>query len=168
MTRQGDEHSDWIALLYDRHAVGLYRYALMVLADPEEAADAVHQVFARLISGQRDRPEAEQNYLKRAVRNECFSMLRSRRRHGPLIDSQRLLDGVHAADDRIDERLMIERALRQLPPEQREVVHLKIFEGMTFQDIADLCDESINTIASRYRYAIEKMRVLLSAGDSDE
>jgi RNA polymerase sigma-70 factor (ECF subfamily) len=78
------------------------------------------------------------------------------------------LDALLAADDRIDERLAIERALRELPPEQREVVHLKIFEGMTFQDIANLCDESINTIASRYRYAIEKMRTLLSAGDSDE
>jgi RNA polymerase sigma-70 factor (ECF subfamily) len=63
---------------------------------------------------------------------------------------------------------MIERALCQLPPERREVVHLKIFEGMTFQDIADLCDESINTVASRYRYAIEKMRALMNAGDSDE
>ena len=166
MRRRKDATSDWIAQLYDRHAAGLYRYALMVLADREDAADAVHQVFARLAGGQRDRPEAEQNYLKRAVRNECFSMLRSRRRHDPSVDPQPLLDGVHAADDRIDERLTIERALRVLPPEQREVVHLKVFEGMTFQDIADLCDESINTIASRYRYAIEKMRVLLN--DSDE
>ena len=45
-----------------------------------------------------------------------------------------------------------------LPAEQREVVHLKVFEGMTFQEIADLCGESINTVASRYRYAIEKLR----------
>jgi RNA polymerase sigma-70 factor (ECF subfamily) len=165
MGRRDDATSDWIAQLYDRHAAGLYRYALMVLANREEAADAVHQVFTRLIDGRSDRPEAEQNYLKRAVRNECFSILRGRQRERVLVDSQPLLDVVHAADDRIDDRLMIERALRELPPEQREVVHLKIFEGMTFQDIADLCDESISTIASRYRYAIEKMRILLNVSD---
>jgi RNA polymerase sigma-70 factor (ECF subfamily) len=48
--------------------------------------------------------------------------------------------------------------MRSLPPEQREVVHLKVFEGLTFQEIADLAGESINTVASRYRYALEKLR----------
>jgi len=55
----------------------------------------------------------------------------------------------------------IERALLALPAEQREVVHLKIYEGMTLQEIADATGESINTVASRYRYAIEKMRAHL-------
>jgi RNA polymerase sigma-70 factor (ECF subfamily) len=64
------------------------------------------------------------------------------------------------ADDP-DLRIAIERALRALPPEQREVVHLKAFDGMTFQEIADATGESINTIASRYRYAMEKMRAQL-------
>jgi len=41
-------------------------------------------------------------------------------------------------------------------------VHLKAFEGMTFEEIAALTDESINTIASRYRYAIEKLRASLT------
>jgi len=53
-------------------------------------------------------------------------------------------------------------ALRELPADQREVVHLKAFEGMTFQEIADLTNESVNTIASRYRYAVEKLRARLT------
>jgi RNA polymerase sigma-70 factor (ECF subfamily) len=57
--------------------------------------------------------------------------------------------------------MVIEEALRTLPPEQREVIHLKLFEGMTFQEIAVITEESINTIASRYRYAIDKLRPLL-------
>ena len=56
----------------------------------------------------------------------------------------------------------IEQAMRALSPEQREVVHLKVFEGWTFQEIADFGGESINTVASRYRYAMDKMRDQLS------
>ena len=47
------------------------------------------------------------------------------------------------------------------PPEQREVVFLKVFEGMTFQEIADLCGTSITTAASRYRYALGTLRRVL-------
>jgi RNA polymerase sigma-70 factor (ECF subfamily) len=48
--------------------------------------------------------------------------------------------------------------LRDLPPDQREVLHLHVYEGLTFQEIGDLAGLSINTIASRYRYALEKLR----------
>ena len=95
------------------------------------------------------------------MRNECFSALRHRRRD-VLASASALLESVDAVSDRPDERLALEQALRGLPPVQREVVHLKVFEGMTFQEIADLTDESINTIASRYRYAIEALRVHLT------
>jgi DNA-directed RNA polymerase specialized sigma24 family protein len=44
-------------------------------------------------------------------------------------------------------------------------VYLKVFEGMTFQEIADRCEISINTAASRYRYAIEALRRTLSTRD---
>ena len=66
-----------------------------------------------------------------------------------------------ARDDAPEERLAIQAALLALPAEQREVVHLKVFEGLTFQEIAEFTDESIHTIASRYRYALEKMRAVL-------
>ena len=61
--------------------------------------------------------------------------------------------------------MLIDDALRRLPAEQREVVYLKVFEGMTFQEIADRCEISINTAGSRYRYAIEALRRTLSASD---
>jgi len=54
--------------------------------------------------------------------------------------------------------MLIDDALKRLPAEQREVVYLKVFEGMTFQEIADRCEISINTAGSRYRYAIRWQR----------
>ena len=49
-------------------------------------------------------------------------------------------------------------ALGELPEEQRSVVHLKLWEGRTFEQIADLLDIPANTAASRHRYALEKLR----------
>jgi RNA polymerase sigma-70 factor (ECF subfamily) len=153
---------EWLGALYDRHAAGLYRYAVMILADREAAADAVQQVFTRLVDRRDTREiEIEANYLRRAIRNECFSMLRDRRRRTPAGDSHNILEALPAPDDVPEERLSIQSVLLALPAGQREVVHLKVFEGLTFQEIAELTGESIHTVASRYRYALEKMRALL-------
>ena len=49
-------------------------------------------------------------------------------------------------------------ALAELPPEQRAVAHLKLWEGLTFGQIAAALDIPPNTAASRYRYALDKLR----------
>lgn len=147
-----------VARLYDRLGAALYRYAVMILADPAAAEDVLQDVFAAMCR-LRHRPEEEDAYLYRAVRNACYSALR-RRRAAPL--GAQLIEAVVAEEEDLDVRIELERAMRALPPEQREAIHLKIFEGLTFREIADLTGESINTVASRYRYALEKMRVELA------
>jgi RNA polymerase sigma-70 factor, ECF subfamily len=154
-----DDSAEHIGCLYDRFAAGLYRYALMLLADGPGAADVVHDVFVATLKGGADLEEPE-HYLRRAVRNGCYSALRHRSRWkapgGPLLEPVDANAGV-------DDRLMLDEAIRQLTAEQREVLHLKIFEGMTFQEIATTIDESINTVASRYRYALEKIKAVLGS-----
>lgn len=150
-----------VGRLYDQHGASLYRYALMLLADPAAAADAVQQVFTALL-----RPAAtiafdhEAHYLRRAVRNECFSALRRRKaREG---DGPRtVLEPVTADPVAPEERMALERALRALPVDQREVVHLHVFEGHTFREIAEQAGESINTVAGRYRYALARLKTEL-------
>jgi RNA polymerase sigma-70 factor, ECF subfamily len=153
-----------IAWLYDRYAAGLYRYALVVLADHGLAEDAVQQVFSRLLSAKDTRPlMMPDRYLRRAIRNECVTLLRrgdvrqaERSGDRPLLERA---DGVEAVDH--VERLSLEAALLELPVDQREVVALKVYEGLTFKEIAELTDVPLNTVASRYRYAIDKMRTAL-------
>ena len=53
------------------------------------------------------------------------------------------------------------RCLANLPPEQREVIVLKIWHGMTFEAIGELFEISPNTIAGRYRYGLDKLRYCL-------
>ena len=52
-------------------------------------------------------------------------------------------------------------------PQQREVVHLHLFEGLTFREIAEASGASLNTVAARYRYALAKLRVLLDGVSPD-
>ena len=104
--------------------------------------------------------EKDAHYLRRAVRNECYSMLR----HRSVRDAHAgaLLEVAAGPDERPEERLALEGALKSLPPEQREVVHMHVYEGLTFREIADATGESINTIASRHRYALAKLRQTLT------
>src|SRR5262245_9446937 len=85
-----------IGELYDRFAARLYRYALMVLADRAAAADAVHQVFLGMLR-QAGEIGSDERYLRRAIRNECFSMLRRRRRE-PYGGDALLLEAACASD----------------------------------------------------------------------
>ncbi len=152
-----------VAEIYDAHADQLYRYALMLLANHAAAEDALHQVFIKLAQRDSDSPKiaAEGPYLKTAIRNECYRMLQQhkrRKQHTHPDAARALLEQVEPANECPDKREELENALAKLPPEQREVVHLKIFEELTFREIAELLDIEQNTIASRYRYALDKLR----------
>lgn len=153
----GDGPRAEVGRLYDEYGAALYRYALMILADGAAAEDAIQQVFVRLLTQDR-RIEHDEHYLRRAVRNECYTALRGRARRpadAPLLECV-------AKDTRPEGRLALEAAIRELPAEQREVLHLHVFEGRTFQEVADIAGESINTVASRYRYAMTKLRQMLT------
>ena len=52
-------------------------------------------------------------------------------------------------------------ALGELPPDQRAVVHLKLWSGLTFEQIAETLEIPLNTAASRYRYGLDKLRARL-------
>ena len=167
-TGQGpQDQRDQLAAAYDACAAGLYRYALMITADHSAAEDAVQQTFAKLAAaGRRISDIASRNgYLRSAVRNECYRILRHRGR-GPLgaenLDSVAILEPVDQAAMDKEQRDAVERALGALPAAQREVVHMKVYEQMTFRQIAEVLGVSLNTAASRYRYALEKLRPLLA------
>jgi RNA polymerase sigma-70 factor, ECF subfamily len=165
MPRAPDDPAALAGRLYDQYGVSLYRYALMVLADAAAAEDVVQQVFAALMKERAAAIENHAHYLRRAVRNECYSTLRRRTavrdRESRVDDTGHLLEPRAAADASPEERLALERAIRSLPPDQREVIHLHVYEGMTFQEVADVAGQSINTVASRYRYALAKLKQVL-------
>ena len=156
--RPREDAQSLVGRLYDTYGASLYRYAVLLLADPVAAEDAVQQVFATVLR-QRPRIENEAHYLRRAVRNECYSALRRQRKAGDLVAV------VEPVEEGLppEEQIALERAIRELPPDQREVIYLHVFEGLTFQEVAVAVDASINTVAARYRYALAKLRQILTS-----
>ncbi len=163
-TPHADAGAD-VAAIYDRCAAGLYRYALMVLADPQSAEDAVQETFARAVAAGRGggRIASYDGYLRKVMRNLCYDVLRRRRRGREIGVSEMppllAAAGPSPADE--EQRRALVAALCRLPPEQREVVYLKVYEQMTFRRIAELVGVPPNTAVSRYRYGLAKLRASL-------
>jgi RNA polymerase sigma-70 factor (ECF subfamily) len=162
-----DDPRQLLIAAYDRYADELYRYGLMLTADHGMAEDALQQAFLKLTRMGRGilKIESYARYLRTAVRNECWRLLEKRRRRASEVEvteARPLIAPVDREQVDEDERRKLENALRTLPPGQREVVHLKVYEEKTFQQIADMLSISINTAASRYRYAMDRLRVLLA------
>jgi RNA polymerase sigma-70 factor, ECF subfamily len=160
----GDEAA--FAALYDRLAARLVNTARTMTSSVALAEDLVHDVFADLVA-HRDR-------LAVVVDLDAyvFTMLRhavSRVRRRAAVDRRARVTVLasRTAEGRLADRPMelpddgLDVALAALPAEQREVVALKIDGGLTFQEIAAVTGVSVNTAASRYRYALEKLRTHL-------
>jgi RNA polymerase sigma-70 factor (ECF subfamily) len=159
----GDERA--FAALYDRYAVRLYRAAVGMLGRREDAEDVVQEVFAAVLQSSHNLAEVQnlKAYLFTALRRAA-SRSAARRGREPRTGEAAITDTAAKADpdDRSSfdsERL--QKALLALPAEQREVIALKIDGGLTFAEIAQMIGISVNTAASRYRYALERLRASL-------
>lgn len=142
--------------LYRRHGPALLAYGSSLLGDSAAAEDVLHQLFLKLLT-MKALPEQPQLYLFKAVRNRCLNVMRDRRRLAPLEQHEWLIKPAGMAEA----GLVVERAIAELSPEQREVLVMRIWGEMTLAEIASVLEIPANTAASRYRYALEKLRVLL-------
>jgi len=159
-----------LGALYDLYARALFRYALALVGNTEDGEDAVQDVFTRCARESKRLAKIRdvRAYLFTATRNAAYTILRKRRRRRET-DFAKLPDLESAADGEGQRSIgtsVLRHAFAGLPVEQREVLALKVFEEMTFQEIALAVGASINTIASRYRYAVAKLRQVLE--DEDE
>lgn len=156
-----------LAQLYDQHAPALFAFLLNVTRREADTRDALQEVFLKIAA----RPQ-----LLDEVREPRAFLIRLA--HRLAIDSHRRLTTREGARERAavepsalfaqsaepDEqsfRAALAEALAQLPEEQRAVVHLKLWEQMTFAEIATALGIPLNTAASRYRYGIDKLQAQL-------
>jgi RNA polymerase sigma-70 factor (ECF subfamily) len=150
--------------LYDEHAQPLYAFLLNFTRDESDTRDLLQEIFVKLarnpelLDGIRD----ERAFLIRLAHNAAIDLIRrrgTRERTKENIAAEGISLFVPAKDpDEQTFRAELAGALAELPPDQRAVVHLKLWEGLTFEQIADALAIPQNTAASRYRYGLDKLR----------
>ncbi|HET7107022.1 MAG TPA: sigma-70 family RNA polymerase sigma factor [Candidatus Acidoferrum sp.] len=145
--------------MYEKHGAALAAYACSCGLDHASAEDVVQQLFLKMLGRKIFVPQSSIAYLYRATRNASLNLRRNRRRETELTGTESWF--IHPRGNR-DECLNLQQALQELPEEQREVVFLKVWSGMTLQEISQITETPLNTVASRYRYALEKLRERLA------
>ena len=153
----------WCERLYRAKAAGLILYGRALGLSHGEAEDVVQETFMALLR-LAERPADAERYCVRSFRNAALNHRRSLwRRLTRELESQRWFE--RAADESPAERAAM-RCLAALPPAQREVIVLKLWNRCTFETIGKMLDISPNTAAGRYRYGLEKLRASLR-GEED-
>jgi RNA polymerase sigma-70 factor, ECF subfamily len=151
--------------LYDLHAQALYAFALDLTRHEADAADILQDVFCRLaakpslLHGLRN----ERAFLLRMIYTRVVDASRRRAVRKKFAEQEKSTPVFAEATDP-DETAFRENltdALAALPEEQRTVVHLRLWQHLTFEQIATTLGIPPNTAASRYRYGLDKLRTLL-------
>ena len=152
--------------LYDAHAAGLHHYLTSIVREEADARDLLQELFIKLAA--RPLPAEVRDaraFVFRMAHNLALDWLRRREvRQGAEQASEKELPRRFeepADPDAAAFTRCLEAALAELPVEQRTVVWLKLWEGLTFEEIALTQGIPLNTAASRHRYAIDKLRSLL-------
>ena len=159
-----------VTALYETHAVGLIRLAVVMLGDRAAAEDVVQEAFCGLYRrwGQLDEPGKAQSYVRTATLNGCRSQLRQRiraqRRGGPAPDPADAASAEQAALLGEEHQLVLS-ALRRLPDRQREALVLRFYLDQTEPEIAATMGISRGTVKSTTSRALAALgRLLQEAG----
>ncbi len=150
--------------LYNKHAQALFSFLIQFTRNEDDAKDLLQDVFLkvarnpRVLSGVRD----ERAFLLRLANNQAIDLIRRRATREKTQDqlAEAVMDffAPSAKPDEHAFRQALASALGELPDEQRAVVHLKLWERLTFEQIAEVLQIPLNTAASRYRYGLDKLR----------
>ncbi len=170
--------SEAMGILYDRYSGALYGYLLRMMGNRDEAGDLLHDTFCRLIQ-KLNRYTAQDQFkafVFRIAHNLTIDSLRRRKyflsdksdndnveQREKLLTEQRnkSVNGSDNPADKVEEKEILDRlgaAIVQLPDDQKQVLLMKHYTGMTFREIADITGIPLNTALGRMHYAIRNLR----------
>lgn len=153
--------------IYDEHAQAIFAFLLSLTRDEADTRDLLQEIFVRLARQPHllDKARDPRAFLLRLAHNMAIDLMRRRTTREKNQDSAAaegvlIFSPVNDPDEQSFQTALNE-AMANLPPEQRAIVHLKLWQALTFEEIAETLGISSNTAASRYRYGIDKLRDLL-------
>ncbi len=137
----------------------IYNFIVRMIGDRDEAMDLSQDCFMKAYRELRTLKDRDRfsSWLYRIAHNACLSRLR--KNYGKTwveLDPE-----AGRSNPPFENRLAVEKALGQLPADQREVVILKVFQELKFEEIAGIQDAPISTVKSRLYMAFQKLRSIL-------
>jgi RNA polymerase sigma-70 factor (ECF subfamily) len=160
--------SDALCRIYEKYEDYMLTLAVSLLNDVSAAEDVVHDVFVSFAqSAEKLRLNGNlKGYLTTCVANLARDKIRAKYRQAVGLDKAEptSLESMGPLQSLVDDEQLqqLSYAMTQIPYEQREVLTLHLQGGLTFKAIAKIQNASINTIQSRYRYGLDKLRSILN------
>jgi len=159
--------SDALCRIYKKYKNNMLGLAIALSNDKTVAEDIVHDCFVSFAqsASKLQLRDSLKSYLSTSVANRVRNLGRDKNRAAVNIETIDIAGPDSVRPDRqamSNERLrQINSALAQLPYQQREVIILHFQSRLTFKEIAESQSVSVNTILSRYRYGLDKLRSIL-------
>jgi RNA polymerase sigma-70 factor (ECF subfamily) len=168
--RNGDVAS--FQILVDRYQNKIYSYVLMLVKDKQLADDIFQDTFLKIIRTIKAGAYKEEGkfiqFAMRISHNLIIDHFRKAKRL-PMVDPTKedydMLDNARFKDPSIEEQIVTEQTyddvrkmIEFLPAEQREVLVMRMYDDMSFKEIAEATNVSINTALGRMRYALINLR----------
>ncbi len=171
--RSGDRNA--ISQLIERHSRRVRNYIRMMVKDQDLAEDIFQETFIKAVrvidEGRYCDNGKFLSWVLRIAHNQVIDYFRNQRQNKSLTESDagyNVLGTLQFADRTIEDAIVseqIERDIRSLiellPEEQREVVRMRYFAGLSFKEIAEQTGVSINTALGRMRYALINLRKMI-------
>lgn len=171
--QQGNRNA--ISQLLERHSRRLREYIRMMVKDEELAADLTQEVLIKVVKvideGRYTDKGRFQPWLMRIAHNRVLDHFRSQKQSKTVSESSAgydILSSARFAEQSIEDSIIsdqianeIRGLVEELPDEQREVVKMRYYAGLSFKEIADQTNVSINTALGRMRYALINMRRMI-------
>jgi len=159
-----------VDLLVQKYRDKLYYHALSIVKDPQEAYDAVQEVFIKAIREQRFFDEGFQMkaWLFRVTTNLCFNTVRDKKRRSGILETipqkmPRNTEGLTSLDRVFDREIRTEMlsALDELTPKHREILLLRYYQDLSYAEIASQLEIKLGTVMSRLSRARTRLMKVL-------
>lgn len=168
-------NSSAISELIDRHRKRVRDYIYMLVKDRDLADDIFQETFIKVVrvidEGRYTDNGKFLSWVLRIAHNQVIDHFRSGRQQQTVSESAAgydLLGTRPLLEDNVEDKMVasqieadVRRLVEELPEEQREVVKMRYYGGLSFKEIADQTDVSINTALGRMRYALINLRKMI-------
>ncbi len=169
----GDQNS--LEILINRHKKRVYTYILLIVKSPQLAEDIFQDTFIKVIKSLRRGKYQDKgkfvSWVLRISHNLVIDYYRKQKYQNTVSNDDNdydLLNSKNLAEDNVEDVLVQDQIMKHvrllvdhLPDDQRNVVYLRHYCGLSFKEIADQTGVSINTALGRMRYALINMRRMI-------